>query len=212
MIILKFILLFSFTTVSCLYSEQKELSTYDVVDKINLLISKGKYKEAIIVGEEAIQKKNMKNEMVYFNLGVAYEENKNLKKAIEMYEEALQINKNISSAYLNSGNCYTELGNYEEALRLMKIARDMESPILRRSTSINIARVLALMGKEHEAEEELLGILKQEPNDIAALYSLGVLNKRGKNYPEAIKYFEKVLSLENNERARQEIEECKKSQ
>ena len=56
----------------------------------------------------------------YFNLAKAYEEEKNYKKAIENYRLAVGANSNYIPAYGNLGLIYTEIGNYDSAIKIFE--------------------------------------------------------------------------------------------
>jgi len=52
--------------------------------------------------------------------------------------------------------------------------------------------------KLDEAQAVLDQLIKNEPQNTAALLTLGKLNTRTQNYGEAINYFQKVLEIEPN--------------
>jgi predicted Zn-dependent protease len=58
------------------------------------------------------------------------------------------------------------------------------------------ARSLAEQGKKEEAQMCLLAVLKEDPNNIAALLMLGGMYFIDSNYKEAKVVFERLVSLE----------------
>lgn len=61
---------------------------------------------------------------------------------------------------------------------------------------LNNARSLAEQGKKEEAQMCLLAVLKEDPNNIAALLMLGGAYFIDSNYKEAKVVFERLVSLE----------------
>lgn len=60
--------------------------------------------------------------MNYFQRANEYYNIKDYKKAIELYEKAIQIKENESASYYNSAVCFIKLKEYEEAIPLLKRA------------------------------------------------------------------------------------------
>ncbi len=54
---------------------------------------------------------------VYYNLGVSYQQDGELKYAIESYTSAIELDNKYTYAYMNRGNIFLEIGNYKDAIK-----------------------------------------------------------------------------------------------
>ncbi len=61
-----------------------------------------------------------------FHIGIAFEEEEDISKALAFYAEAIEANPNMSPAYLRRGKLNMELGNYNEALNDLFIYRNQQ--------------------------------------------------------------------------------------
>jgi Putative Zn-dependent protease, contains TPR repeats len=60
--------------------------------------------------------------MNYFNKANELYDVKNYKKAIEMYQKAIEIKENESASNYNAASCFIKLKEYEKAIPLLKKA------------------------------------------------------------------------------------------
>lgn len=81
-----------------------------VIDMINIYLQSGRETEAIDAMVKAIEL-DPKNHQLYFVTGVAYGKIKNYDKAIEYYNQALQIEPTYADAYNNIGAVYLDMSN-----------------------------------------------------------------------------------------------------
>ena len=116
------------------------------------------------------------------NRGNVEFKNKNFKGAIELYEEAIQINPDEPLYYNNKAAAYIEIGEYESAL-------------------------IELNKAEHLFEEGKVKDFVKKAKVLARRAS--VLNHQGK-YEEAIVFYEKSLMEDGVQKVRDELKVVKK--
>lgn len=63
----------------------------------------------------------------YYQRGLAHAKNGALKRAIEDYTKAIELNPNYADAYYNRGGAFLRLGEREKAKSDLATARDMGS-------------------------------------------------------------------------------------
>ena len=109
----------------------------------------------------------------------------NYKKAIEYYEQALQIDSLFAFAWDNLGLCYRKIGNYPKALesyqKSLKLDPKGSMPLH------NIPIVYSYMGQYESAIAAYEKILKIDPNDPEIYYGIGQI------YYEYLKDYEQSL-------------------
>ena len=65
------------------------------------------------------------NDDAHVNLGVCYEDEKNFDAALACYEKALKLNPENGYTYLNIGDIFANRGDYLNARRYLRNARDL---------------------------------------------------------------------------------------
>lgn len=63
--------------------------------------------------------------MSYFEKANEYYNTKEYKKAIELYQKAIDVKENESASYYNAGVCFIKLKEYEKAVALLKRAIEL---------------------------------------------------------------------------------------
>ena len=108
----------------------------------------GKYKEAIDFLERFKTKDELLGPIKLGATGDAYAEMGNKEKAVKLYLEAAELNKNKFTTpiyYLKAGNLYELMGNKEKALAMYQIIKDKYSETEEgRTIDKYIARLTAL--------------------------------------------------------------------
>jgi tetratricopeptide (TPR) repeat protein len=87
-----------------------------------VLLLFGDTDERHIQQQQEVTIKQQKQAVTEFELGNDNYKNKNIPEAIKKFQKAIQINPNISYFYANLGNCLREVGEYDEALIILKKA------------------------------------------------------------------------------------------
>lgn len=114
-------------------------------------------------------------------------------EAQNAYEEAVQIDPNLSRPTANLATCY--LKN-----RLVKKAHDLLQSFLARhpedaGARLVLARVLVRLGDLEGAGAALRKVLESQPNLVVAHYNLGHVAYRSRHYDEAETHLKAALEL-----------------
>ncbi|GAA0735509.1 tetratricopeptide repeat protein [Clostridium oceanicum] len=138
-----------------------------------------------------IKKKVESNEL--FNEALVLYNNKNYEKALEKYNEALDINPNNCSILCNRGLIYKELGNYKLALeaynKALKINPNHYLALSNRSI------IYSLQGKNNLALKDCNKALKIHYDDYEILYNRSIIYYEQKKYDLALKDCNEALKL-----------------
>lgn len=117
--------------------------------------------------------------------------NKELDAAIENYQMAIGVNPEAGEAHLRLADLLAPRFKLEDAafhysygLRLIPGHADGHA---------KLARVYEMLGRISEGRESANTALRLQPGHIGALVSLGIIEKRDKNYVEAKNIFRDVL-------------------
>lgn len=156
-----------------------------------------KYKKAkeILKRAENIQE----TEEVYYNLGVCYHLNGQIKKAIEHYTKCIDLNSNLAEVHLNLGACYLyeilvddSLKAKENCLKHLKEAIELDPTMY---------EAYAQMGEYYrinhefcEAEKCFKKCLELNPDNISALSGMAIILSM-KDDNEGIEYLNKVKNI-----------------
>lgn len=128
---------------------------------------------------------------VYTNLGMAYDDTKRHREAIETYKKAIELNGRLFQPWYNMGNSYNESGETEKAIQAYLKSTELNPYFL--SAYNNLAGIY-LNNKRYD---EAIGILEKSltvnSNSRQSLYNLGVIYYQKGDKNEAEKYFKKVL-------------------
>jgi Tfp pilus assembly protein PilF len=128
------------------------------------------------------------------NLGIAYLEQYDYRRASEEFQKALDIQPDFVPALVNIGIAYYYDTAYTKAVESFDKA-------IKISPRIPHAHyMLGVLSSKEKDRDKALGhfrhVLEAYPNDPATNYHLGLLFMRGRDYEDAIKYFETVLRAE----------------
>ena len=152
------------------YSQAAKLALLDLLAEIEIL--KGKVLRSSDPGgaralflkarQNAAQQGDRYNEAAALtNLGMLLVRAQRYDEAIPYFEQALPLSKAIDARqavatdYINLGTCYTQLGNYDQALQFEKESLAWlgtgDSPVVRRNLLGEMGRALEFKGQSQEA-------------------------------------------------------------
>jgi tetratricopeptide (TPR) repeat protein/tRNA A-37 threonylcarbamoyl transferase component Bud32 len=116
-------------------------------------------------------------------------------KAITCYDEALNFDRNFSSAWHGRGDCLQMLGKYDEAI----ICYDRSIAIDSDYTESYYDKGLCLkyIKRYEEAITCFDRVIEFDPNFSLAYYNKGDILYEKKDYENALKYFNKTLQIDN---------------
>lgn len=118
-----------------------------IVEQANLYYEQGKHNEAVNLLLDSIKKKP-NNYRIYYALAKIQKKLGKLEDAIESINKAISINKLNSNVYF-LGNCYYELGNYDEAIKVY--SRIKESGDYYAESNLAIAKAYLMKGEYENA-------------------------------------------------------------
>ena len=115
--------------------------------------------------------------------------------AIKLYNEALQLNPNNADVYIDRGNAYFDLGQYERAIqdynKTIKLRSDYSEAYNNR------ARAYEELGQYNRAFQDYTKAIELNPNYALCYYNRGLASLYQQQYRRAIPDFTKVIELES---------------
>jgi len=149
----------------------------EYLEKLGMTFTKvDKTEEAISTLENALTK-DKQNPYVYYTLGSLYiQHQNNPEKALPYFEQAVVLNPDIPDGYLNLGNTYALIGDYEQTITAYKKAHlfNPNSP----NPLVNLGRVYSYLGRIEEARTVLNEALELAPGSEIAKQILNELPNR----------------------------------
>lgn len=159
------------------------------------LEKEGKYPEAILLYEGLIQSQP-KYQKSYLNLGALYSKQGNSKKAIEIYQKALQVGKS-PELYYNIGIELYRSGETETAIRSLKKSLEIEKRFLK--SHILLAYCYRQLEKNDKTELYLTNAIRLDPKNRMALTALATLYFEKERWKECLEAANKVSKLFPND-------------
>ena len=138
--------------------------------------------------------KDSKSVRGYNNLGIYYEQQGELDKAIKYYSKTVQLAPMFPNPYINLGNVYHKKKDFAKAEKFMKkaLSLDPKSAL----ASYNLGNILRESGKTKEAVGAYKRALQLNPRYIEAANNLANIYFKGRNFSEAIKYYRQALFID----------------
>ena len=124
-------------------------------------------------------------------LGNAYRGLGDLRQAVELYKQALQLDPTHPVARFNLGLAYSEIGEYEAALAAFDVAAQLDP----RDADVRVERGRACLdlGRHDEALEAYRAALEIQPGNAEAYsglgltyYALGIYDTSAEHYQSAV--------------------------
>jgi protein O-mannosyl-transferase len=114
-----------------------------------------------------------KSARVYTNLGMGYSDQKQYERAIDSYNKAIELEREIFPPWYNLGNVYRDLGDFEKAIENYEKSieiNDQFPPVY-----MNIAMIHVQEKKNEKAIDVLKKALEINPNNIQIVYNIGMI-------------------------------------
>ena len=130
---------------------------------------------------------------IFYNLGIVYEKLKNLKKAKESYEKAIEIEPEAMDAIYNLGLVCTDLKKFDIAIKCFEkvISKDSDDS----NSYFNLGLVYFKMQNYLQAVENFEKTIDLNDNDIYAHFYLGNIYKEIGDSDGARSEFNKVIEI-----------------
>jgi tetratricopeptide (TPR) repeat protein len=139
------------------------------------------------------------NNTAYYNIALIYAKSEQQLKAIAICDKALQVcTEDLASFYLMKANCYSGMGQFEEALPLYHKTLLLEVPDSNNNTHYNLGYTYFKLHKWESAVVFLKEYLETGEEEDGcyydALFYLGSCYNQLENYNEAIHYFDQAIA------------------
>jgi arylsulfatase A-like enzyme/Tfp pilus assembly protein PilF len=119
---------------------------------------------------------------------------KDLRCAIEKYEELIKIDPEIPLSYHYLGRIYHRLGQYEKAVEVIKKGLDINPDSYQLLSQLSA--IYTVMGKMEEALQSAKRALEIKPDFFEALVAIGWILSHSNRPQESLYYYEKALKIE----------------
>lgn len=134
----------------------------EYLEKLGITLAKNGITEEAVINLEKALTKDKQNPYVYYALGNLYAQSRNNpSKALPYFEKAVILNPDIPDGFLNLGNTYFLLANFDQAIISYKKAQlfNPQSP----NALVNMGRVYIYIGQVKEARDALNQALRISP-------------------------------------------------
>ncbi len=138
--------------------------------------------------------KDRKSVRGYNNLGIYYEQHKELDKALKFYYKTIRLAPMFPNPYINIGNVYDKKKDFERAEKFMNraIQLDPKSAL----ANYNLGNILREAGKTEEAITAYRRALTLNPRYIEAANNMANIYFKERKYREAIQYYGAALAID----------------
>jgi tetratricopeptide (TPR) repeat protein len=163
--------------------------------KIIDLISKNLFSEAKIECKNLL-KIYPKNSDIFHLFGIIFLKEKNFKKAIDLINKSINLNKNNYSAFNNLSICHSNLGNHDESLKNYNKAIKLKPNYAEAYNNRGV--VLKSLGRIDEAIKSYNKAIELKPNYVDTYYNKGVALQSIFEFKESLKNYNKAIKLKPN--------------
>lgn len=173
--------------------EQNDVNEYTLFAEAVECQLGGELEKAIELYQEILEKYSKRMPWVYHNLGVAYKKRKELDKAMEMFDKALEIDGRYVSSLLSKAYILQDQKRLEAAMGYLSKAKALSPTDF--AANYERGRTLLALGRLWEALFDFRLALRLDPNSCPALeLYASSLDRLGK-LKEALPVCEKLLRL-----------------
>lgn len=128
----------------------------------------------------------------HFNLGVYYQKQENITRAVKEYETVLELDANNAEALNNLGVIYRERNDLDKAIENYQLIVSL-NPGMEEAHN-NLGVIYYLKGNYREAGSEFRKALEINPDNLKSLINLGLVYKSQGLVKKAIETLEDVLA------------------
>ena len=134
------------------------------------------------------------NDVIYNNLGCAYDRTGDFSRAIEQLDKAIEINPRYGDAYNNRGIVYSKIGKYRQAIMDYDRAIAIDSGSARNFGNRGFA--YNALGNYKEAIKDYGRVIEIEPETTKAYIGRGIACISSGNRAQAIEDFQKAIEID----------------
>lgn len=136
----------------------------DLIHEGQALVVEGKTSEALEKFKASVELYPTPEGYTYWAWMLSYESK--LEECILLCEQAIVLDPEFGNAYNDIGSYLIELERPEEAIPWLIKAKDAQNYDARHFPYLNLARVYLKLGRDDEAREEYIELLKLDPNNV----------------------------------------------
>jgi len=133
--------------------------------------------------------------MEWYNQGISYDNQEDYAEAIQCYQQAVFLKRDMYQAWNNMGNAYQHQGNYTDAIQCFNNALNINSKHV--AARINMGLAYYNQKKYTEAIQCYKQAVNVDSNNNLAWYNMGVCYVDQNNRSEALKCYTKAAQLGN---------------
>jgi tetratricopeptide (TPR) repeat protein len=171
-------------------AQMREGQNLNFVVPAERIVALKEKKQTIMESKTEGSKKESDN---IYSAALAYYLTKDYEKALPLFKQYLQNNKNSDEAWLYIGGCYAALSRWEEALEAFKQLTKLKPNDA--GLYDCLGAVYAALGRWEEAIEAYKQTIKLKPGDAEAHYDLGYAYAKSHRYQEAIEAYKQAIKL-----------------
>jgi Flp pilus assembly protein TadD len=130
------------------------IQVLSVLEKAGDLMNHDRFREAVTPLEDAVRQ-DPTNPLIYQHLGICFERLGQLRKAVQLYQQAIQNKADTDETHAELGELFMRMGAKARAIESMERAANMNPTDLQNLN--NLAMVYVETGKLEDAERVLRG-------------------------------------------------------
>ncbi len=132
---------------------------------------------------------------IFLNLGNAYYEKNDSKRALAYYKKVLEIEPDNVEAYVNLGNAYFSIEEFKKSVESYLLALQYDPEDSNIYSNLGVAYIE--MGEKEKAFKYLKASIRLDPYNESAHYNLGVLYTMEGNQDRAVEQYHRLLELKS---------------
>ncbi|XP_022926162.1 probable UDP-N-acetylglucosamine--peptide N-acetylglucosaminyltransferase SPINDLY isoform X2 [Cucurbita moschata] len=177
-------------------SAEKKVEGKDNLFLANILQSRNKFADALVLYEKVLEKDN-ENLEAHIGKGICLQMQNMIKPAFESFAEAIRLDPQNVRAFTHRGILYKEEGRLMEAVESYKKALRVD-PSYRPAAEClavvltDLGTSLKLSGDSQDGIQKYYEALKIDPHYAPAYYNLGVVYSEMMQYDTALNCYEKA--------------------
>ena len=173
-----------------------KMNPYVRVLEAEKLMSQSKYREALPLLLKALDEKDyLSKETVVYNIAFCYLSINEYRKGASIFEQLiLESGLSVDTAY-NLGICYLRINELQKALmNFSYIFEQGLDPCMVYNIGINLIE----NGFPSQAKDIFIEYLNNYPNDLDAMFGLGIAYQKSAEYQKAIGCFERIIEWDES--------------
>lgn len=166
-----------------------------MVNLANLLKDKKDFSKSLELYKKCIELNTYNQWGIYYNIGLVYQLQNNIKEAIENYEISIKMNPYQADTYTSLSECMLDSNDLESAYKLLQKSHKLEQNNFR--TLHNLGLYYKYRNQTEIAIECFENSIKLKSNNYQSYYNLGIIYGNNKDYLKSIFFLNKSIEINN---------------